>query len=133
MSHLLNTKEEQLSKKNADIEHMNKVLEKQAEKNDLCRVMSEWKLKKIENEKESFSVNIAKKYFEQRTKLNVFLKWYICLANRNRVKLEAKLKKKAEEVCFSLATKYEAKIKKVCSFKNIYILKKGLYEPFSSL
>ena len=114
MNHALKTKEEQLSKKNADIEHMNKVLEKQAEKNVLCRVMSEWKLKKIENEKEAFSVNIAKKYFEQRTKLNVFLKWYICLVNRNRVKLEAKLKKKAEEVCFSLATKYEAKIKKVC-------------------
>ena len=120
MNHVLKTKEEQLSKKNADIEHMNKVLEKQAEKNDLCRVMSEWKLKKIENEKEAFSDNIAKKYFEQRTKLNVFLKWYICLVNRNRVKLEVKLKKKAEEVCFSLATKYEAKIKKVCLFnKNI--------------
>ena len=109
----LKTKEELLAKKNADIEHMNKILEKQAEKNDLCRVMSEWKLKKLENEKEAFSISIANKYFEQRTKLKVFLKWYICLVNKNRVKLEAKLKKKAEEVCFSLATKYEAKIKKV--------------------
>ena len=109
----LKTKEELLAKKNADIEHMNKILEKQAEKNDLCRVMSEWKLKKLENEKEAFSISIANKYFEQRTKLKVFLKWYICLVNKSRVKLEAKLKKKAEEVCFSLATKYEAKIKKV--------------------
>ena len=108
-------------KKNADIEHMNKILEKQAEKNDLCRVMSEWKLKKLENEKNVFSVNIATKFFEQRTKLKVFLKWYICLVNRNRVKLEAKLKKKAEEVCFSLATKYEAKIKKVRKFRLFII------------
>ena len=60
-----------------------------------------------------FSVNVANKYFEQRVKSNIFLKWYILLVSKNKSKLETKLKKKVEEVCFNLASKYEYKIKKV--------------------
>ena len=64
----------------------------------------------------NFSTNLADKYFNTRTKTKVFLKWYIFLINKNKLKLETKLKKKAEEVCFNLASKYEAKIKKVNIF-----------------
>ena len=46
-------KDHHLAKKQVAIENINKVLEKQTEKNDLCRVMSEWKLKRVENEKQA--------------------------------------------------------------------------------
>ena len=41
-----------LSQKEEEIKDVNKILEKQREKNDLQRVLSEWKFKRLENEKE---------------------------------------------------------------------------------
>ncbi len=41
-----------LIKKNESIESISKAFEKQREKNDLQRVIMEWKFKKMENDKE---------------------------------------------------------------------------------
>ena len=60
----LKNKEHVILKKNIEIQNINKILEKQAEKNDLSRVMSEWKLKRLENEKEVSKKKITLKYLK---------------------------------------------------------------------
>ncbi len=48
-----------LVKKDEAIENLNKALDKQKEKHELLRVMSEWKLKRLENIKDvSFKIFI---------------------------------------------------------------------------
>ena len=58
-------------------------------------------------------MKLADKYYTQRLKLKSFLNWHCFIAGRHKSKLEKACKKKAEEVCYDLATKYESKIKKV--------------------
>jgi hypothetical protein len=58
-------------------------------------------------------MKIADKYYERKLKLKVFLNWHWYLLNKHKAKLEKACKKKAEEVCFDLAKKYESKIKKL--------------------
>jgi hypothetical protein len=120
-------------KKDVVIENLTKALEKQHEKNDLQRVMMDWKIKRLENAKEvtlkvfycisckiltrcfqkAFTTKIADDFYERKLKLKVFLNWHWYLLNKHKAKLEKACKKKAEEVCFDLAKKYESKIKKL--------------------
>ena len=46
------------------------------------------------------------------------MNWYVNFIEKTKQKFEKKLKKKAEEVCFNLASRYEAKIKKVCLYTH---------------
>lgn len=100
-------------KKNEAIENVTKQFEKQREKTDLQRVMMEWKFKKLENEKEEFTIKIADKFYMQRLRTKYFLSWHLFTSTRHKLKLEKACKKKAEEVCYDLATKYETKIKRI--------------------
>lgn len=100
-------------KKNEAIENLSIQLEKQREKTDLQRVMMEWKFKKLETEREDFTTKLAQKFYSQRLKMRSFLSWHCYMASRHRTKLEKACKKKAEEVCYDLATKYEGRIKKI--------------------
>lgn len=100
-------------KKETIIENMTKAFEKQCEKTELQRVMMEWKLKRVESAREEFTQKVAEKHYNIRLKMKTFLCWHQFLVSRQRVKLEKACKKKAEEVCYDLATKYEGKIKKL--------------------
>ncbi len=100
-------------KKNEAIDAVTKQFEMQREKTDLHRTMMEWKLKKIENEKEDFTIKLADKYYSQRLRMRSFLNWHSFILNRHKIKLEKACKKKAEEVCYELATKYEGKTKRL--------------------
>ncbi len=100
-------------KKNAMIENLTKAFEKQCEKTDLQRVMMEWKLKRVESGRDDFSTKLADKYYNMRLKMKAFVIWYLLWSKRQKLKIEKVCKKKAEDVCYDLATKYEAKIKKV--------------------
>ena len=107
-------------KKNTIIENMTKAFEKQCEKTDLQRVMMEWKLKRVESARDDFNAKLADKYFNMRLKMKVLVAWHLMWSKRQKLKIEKGCKKKAEDVCYDLATKYEAKIKKVSSMlKNI--------------
>lgn len=106
-------------KKDEAIENVSKAFEKQREKNELQRVMMEWKLKRLENAKETFTSKLADKYYAQRLKLKAFLSWQCFLINKHKAKVEKACKKKAEEVCYDLATKYESKIKKLEEELNV--------------
>jgi hypothetical protein len=100
-------------KKNEAIEAVTKQFEMQREKTDLHRTMMEWKLKKIENEKEDFATRLADKFYSQRLRMRAFLNWHGFIVGRHKIKLEKACKKKAEEVCYDLATKYEGKIRRL--------------------
>ncbi|CAF0855470.1 unnamed protein product [Brachionus calyciflorus] len=105
--------ERNLLKKDEAIENITKALEKQREKNELQRVMMEWKYKRLENAKEAFTTKLADKYYSQRLKLKMFFNWQYFQITRHKSKVEKACKKKAEEVCYDLATNYENKIKKL--------------------
>lgn len=61
----------------------------------------------------SFTTKLADKFYHQRTKLKSFVVWHTFLINKHKQKFEKACKKKAEEVCFDLATTYEKKIRKL--------------------
>jgi hypothetical protein len=61
----------------------------------------------------SFTTKLADKFYHQRTKLKSFVVWHTFLLNKHKQKFEKACKKKAEEVCFDLATTYEKKIRKL--------------------
>ena len=103
-------------KKNSIIENMTKAFEKQCEKTELQRVMMEWKLKRVESARDDFSTKLADKHYNMRLKMKAFVFWYLLWSKRQKLKIEKACKKKAEDVCYELATKYEAKIKKVYFF-----------------
>lgn len=100
-------------KKDTVIENMTKAFEKQCEKNELQKVMMEWKLKRVESARDDFTSKLAEKYYNLKLKMKTFLCWHFVLVSRQRLKLEKACKKKAEDVCYDLASKYETKIKKV--------------------
>lgn len=108
--------EKNLLKKDSAIDNITKALEKQREKNDLQRVMMEWKFKRLENAKEAFTSKLAEKYYYHRLKMKMFFNWQCFLISKHRTKVEKACKKKAEEVCYDLATNYENRIKKVNFF-----------------
>ena len=54
---------------------------------------------------------MAEKYYKQRIKLKIFLSWHCLIVSKQKAKFEKNCKKKAEEICVELATKYESKIK----------------------
>jgi centrosomal protein POC5 len=132
--------ERNILRKDEAIENLSKAFEKQREKTDLLRVMMEWKLKRQENAKEvrqipvvfncykfrysnkktisvkTFAEKVAEKYYNNRVKLKAFLCWQYFIISKRKAKLEKACKKKAEEVCYELATKYETKIKTVRFF-----------------
>lgn len=58
-------------------------------------------------------MKIADKFYTHRLKIKSFLNWHCFMTKRHKAKLEKACKKKAEEVCYDLATKYETKIKKL--------------------
>lgn len=100
-------------KKNEAIENLTKQLEKQREKAELQRVMMEWKFNKVETEREDFTSKLADKFYQQRLKMRAFVSWHCFMNQRHKLKLEKACKKKAEEVCYDMATKYEARLKKM--------------------
>jgi hypothetical protein len=135
------------NQKDMVISNLTVALEKQREKTELQRVMMEWKVKKLEANKDvcfelrlvprllpiyferfeiskGFTMKIAEKYYQQRIKAKLFLNWHIVLTNRHKIKVEKACKKKAEEICLDLANQYEVKIKKLneelkCSHDDI--------------
>lgn len=100
-------------KKNEAIENLTKQLEKQREKAELQRVMMEWKFNKVETEREDFTSKLADKFYQQRLKMRALVSWHCYMNQRHKLKLEKACKKKAEEVCYDMATKYEARLKKM--------------------
>lgn len=119
-------------KKDEVIENLSKTLEKQREKNDVQRRMMEWKVNQIEEAKEvgttlifnykklmlinifkAFSCKIADKFYQHRLKQACFYEWRRWLLEIQKTKIEKACKKKAEDVCLDMATRYETKIKKV--------------------
>lgn len=108
-----------LLKKDETIDNLTKTLDKQREKTDLHRSMMEWKITRLETEKEAFTSKLAEKFYSNRLKLKTFLSWQYFLINKYKSKVEKACKKKAEEVCYDLATKYECKIKKLEEELNV--------------
>ena len=100
-------------KKNEAIDNLTKQLEKQREKTELQRVMMEWKFNKVETEREDFTSRLADKFYSQRLKMRAFVSWHCYMGSRHKLKLEKACKKKAEEVCYDMATKYEARIERL--------------------
>lgn len=111
--------EKNILKKDAALDNVTKAFEKQREKNELQRVMMEWKFKRLENAKEAFTSKLAEKYYQHRLKMKTFFNWQCFLISKHKAKVEKACKKKAEEVCYDLATNYENRIKKV-KFSFIY-------------
>lgn len=105
-------------KKDSQIENLTKALEKQCEKTEVQRTMMEWKLKRVEANRDELASKLADKLYNQRLKMRAFLCWHFALVSRQRLKLEKACKKKAEEVCYELASKYEIKIKQVIKVKK---------------
>lgn len=126
-------------KKDETIESLSKALEKQREKNDVQRRMMEWKVGQIEGTKvvsrlilkyyfkytpyyinifcfvylKAFTNKLADNFRQHRLKQKYFYLWRRWLLERQKVKAEKACKKKAEDVCLDMATRYETKIKKV--------------------
>ena len=70
----------------------------------------------------AFTEKLAEKYHTTRVKLKAFICWQNFLITKRKTKLEKACKKKAEEVCYELATKYETKIKSVSKSKRLIII-----------
>ena len=97
-------------KKDDTIDTLTKALDKQIEKSKLQRDMMEWKLNKVEGSKEAYTNKIADKFYKHKLKLKAFLCWHYLLIKNHKSKFEKACKKKAEEVCLDLASKYESRI-----------------------
>lgn len=60
-----------------------------------------------------FTLKVAENFHNNRLKQRWFYHWKLTMLEKNKLKLEKTCKKKAEEVCLDMATRYENKIKMV--------------------
>ncbi|XP_028402612.1 centrosomal protein POC5-like [Dendronephthya gigantea] len=110
LKELLYTYEKTMEHKDNIISNMTKAIQKQKERFDLLRRFNTWKIKHVDEKKEGFGTNLAKKHRNHVMKCKIWSAWRSLVETRWRQKVEKACQSKAQDVCVKLTDEYEAKL-----------------------
>lgn len=110
LKELLYTYEKTMEHKDHIIGNMTKAIQKQKERFDLLRRFSMWKIKHVEEKKEGFGSNLARKHRNHVLKCKLWSAWRSLVETKWKQKVEKACQSKAQDVCIQLTDEYEGKL-----------------------
>ncbi|XP_029916350.1 centrosomal protein POC5 isoform X2 [Myripristis murdjan] len=114
LKQLLHTYETSNQRKDEVIVNLSQVLDRQKEKVEKMRVLTQWRLQHAEAKEEAHAAQVAQQHYNLQLKRKVFLGWHSLVQRHWKDRVERACRTRAEEVCMRLSTEYEAKLAEHC-------------------
>ncbi|XP_011614163.1 centrosomal protein POC5 isoform X1 [Takifugu rubripes] len=114
LKELLKTYETSSQRKDEVIVNLSQVLDKQKEKLEKMRALTQWRIKHTEAKEEALSFQTARQHYNLQLKRRVWLGWHSLVQKHWKVQVEQACRAKAEEVCSQLSAEYESKLAEHC-------------------
>uniref|UniRef100_A0A3P9N6N9 Centrosomal protein POC5 n=1 Tax=Poecilia reticulata TaxID=8081 RepID=A0A3P9N6N9_POERE len=107
---LLRTYETSNQRKDEVIRNLSLVLERQKEKQEKMKTLTQWRLQHAEAKEEAHAVKVARQHYTLQLKRKVWQGWHGLIQRYWRSKVERACRSRAEEVCSHLSAEYEVKL-----------------------
>ncbi|XP_068461314.1 centrosomal protein POC5 isoform X1 [Clinocottus analis] len=111
---LLHTYETSNQRKDEVIVNLSQVLDRQKEKHEKMKVLTQWRIQHIEAKEEARAAQVAQQHYNSQLKKKVWFGWQALIQKHWKVQVERACRARAEEVCTRLSAEYEAKLAEHC-------------------
>ncbi|XP_078808395.1 centrosomal protein POC5 isoform X3 [Oryzias latipes] len=114
LKELLHTYETSNQRKDQVIVNLSQVLDKQKEKLEKMKALTQWRIRHTEAKEEAYALQMAQQHYSFHLKKKVWFAWHSLIEKHWKVKVERACRLRAEEVCSRLSNEYEAKLAEHC-------------------